>query len=225
LEQSRYAQAITVLESTLKKGWTALFDDSVESITLSSKFSTESVELALRLCECYESDQVLDQAEQIYFRLYRAHHKAHGINNAIVTRHSDLYLAFLKRHGLYDRIITFYQELLVSYRNIYGYNDKKTITLLYTLADTCRTHQLVHRYWVEYYLEIVNAVNKGDLVSQKDALRALVIVAEHYYESRRFTEALVHFKSIATTCKSFGAARSMPASCPALDLDHSDREC
>ena len=55
--------------------------------------------------------------------------------------------------------------------------------------------------WVEYYLEIVNTVNKGEWISQKDALRALVIVAEHYYESRRFTEALVHFKSIALTRK------------------------
>jgi len=123
------------------------------------------------------------------------------VDNAAVTKYSDLYLAFLKRHGLHDRVIAFYQELLIDYRNVYGRSDKKTITLLYTLADTCRTHHLVHRYWVEYYLEIVNALNKGDLVSQKDALPALVIVAGHYYESRRFTEALVHFKSIATTCK------------------------
>ena len=190
-----------MLESTLKKGWAALFDDSVESITLSTKFTAESVLLALRLSECYESNQVLDQAEQIYFRLYRAHHKAHGINNSAVSKYSDLYLAFLKRHGLHDRSISFYQELLIDYRNVYGRSDKRTIALLYTLADTCRAHQLAHRYWVEYYLEIVSSVNKGDLLSQKDALRALVIVAEHYYESRRFTEALVHFKSIATTCK------------------------
>jgi hypothetical protein len=201
VEQSRYAQAIAVLESTLKKGWVALFDDSVESITLSSKFSNESLVVALRLAECYEAHQVLDQAEQIYFRLYRAHVRAHGIENAAVTKYSDLYLAFLKRHGFHDRVISFYQELLITYRNVYGKNDKRTITLLYTLADTCRTHHLVQRYWVEYYLEIVNTVNKGELISQKDALRALVVVAEHYYESRRFTEALVHFKSIALTRK------------------------
>ncbi len=166
---------------------------------LSTQFTNETVLLALRLSECYESDQVLDQAEQIYFRLYRAHHKAHGIDDSAVSKYSDLYLAFLQRHGLHDRIINFHQELLIDYRDVYGRSDKRTIALLYTLADTCRAHQLVHRYWAEYYLEIVNTVNKGDLLSQKDALRALVVVAEHYYESRRFTEALVHFKSIATT--------------------------
>ncbi|KIW28428.1 uncharacterized protein PV07_08095 [Cladophialophora immunda] len=204
IEQSRYAQAITVLESTMKKGWAGLFNDALESITLPAKFSTESVMLAVRLAECYEQHQVLDQSEQIYLRLYRAHHKTHSIDNLAVAKYSDMYIAFLQRHGLHDRIISFYQELLIDYRNFYGKSDKKTITLLYNLADTCRTHHLVHRYWVEYYLEIVNAVNKGELISQKDALRALIIVAEHYYESRRFTEALIHFKSIAATFIKFG---------------------
>lgn len=204
IEQSRYAQAITVLEKTLKKGWAALFNDSVESIVLSTKFSNENVALALRLAECYEYNQVLDQSEQIYLRLYRAHHKSHGLENSAVVKYSDTYLAFLKRHALQDRIISFYQELLVDYRSTYGKDDKRTINLLYTLADTCRGQHLVHRYWVEYYLEIVNAVNKGELISQKDAIRALIIVAEHFYESRRFTEALLYFKSIALTFIKYG---------------------
>jgi hypothetical protein len=179
-----------------------LFDDSVESIVLPTKFSNESVLLALRLSECYESHQILDQAESVYFRLYRAHHKVQGVEKATVTKYSDLYLAFLRRHGFHDRIISFYQELLISYRNVYGPSDKKTIELLYNLADTCRAHQMAHRYWVEYYLEIINTLNKDDVISQRLALRAVVTVAEHYHESRRFTEALVRFKAITMTSKS-----------------------
>lgn len=204
IEQSRYSQAINVLESTMKKGWAALFSASIESITLPSKFSTESIALALRLAECYERNQVLDQAEQIYLRLYRAHRKASKLDNPAVAKYSDAYLEFLKQHGLYDRVIGFYQELLIDHRNFYGADHQKTIALLYVLADTCRTHHLTHRYWTEYYLDIVNVVNKGDLTSHRDGLRALIVVAEHYFETRRSTEALVHFRSIAATFIKFG---------------------
>ena len=198
-EQQRWSEAISVIKSTLKKSWTAFFSESIESITMTETFSSESVELVLKLASCYINEKRFEKAEDLYLRLYRVHRKVYGLDHASVVRFGDLYLEFLKQHDMFGQVISFYQELLVQYRSLYGHSDAKTIAVLYSLGDICRRHHLTHGYWIEYYLEIVTTLNKGALVCHEDAFRALLIVAEHYYETLRYSESLNHFRSIVAT--------------------------
>ncbi|RYO75927.1 hypothetical protein DL766_004901 [Monosporascus sp. MC13-8B] len=201
-EQERWSEAIAVIKTTLRKSWPSFFAESIDSITMTSKFSSKSIELATKLAQCYISQKRYEKAEYIYLRLYRVHRKSRRLDDAAVIKYSELYLDFLKKHEMFGLMISFYQELLVEYRSFYGHSHTKTIAILYALGDICRRHHLTHGYWIEYYLEIVTTLNKGALVCHEDAFRALVIVAEHYYETLRYSESLVHFRSIiATFCK------------------------
>jgi len=203
-EQERWSEAIAVIKTTLRKSWPSFFAESIDSITMTSKFSSESIELAKKLAQCYISQKRYEKAEYIYLRLYRVHRKSHRLDDAAVIKYSELYLDFLKKHEMSGLMISFYQELLVEYRSFYGHSHTKTIAILYALGDICRGHHLTHGYWIEYYLEIVTTLNKGALVCHEDAFRALVIVAEHYYGTLRYSESLVHFRSIIATFCKFG---------------------
>ncbi|ORY54739.1 uncharacterized protein BCR38DRAFT_529142 [Pseudomassariella vexata] len=203
-EQQRWSEAISVIKSTLKKSWAAFFSESVESTTMASSFSSESIELVIKLAECYISQKRYEKAEYLYLRLYHVHRKCLSIDDASVIKYSELYLAFLKKHQMFGQVISFYQELLVEYRAFYGPTHSMTITILYALGDICRCHHLTHGYWIEYYLEIVVNLNKGAIICHEDAFRALVIVAEHYYKTLRYSESIVFFKSIIATFCKFG---------------------
>ncbi len=202
IKQERWSEAISVIKTTLKKSWAVFLVESVESMTMASTFSSESIELVMKLAHCYINQKRYDKAEYLYLRLYRVHRKCFRLDDAATIKYSELYLQFLKTHEMSSSLISFYQELLVEYRSFYGQSHLKTIAILYELGDICRRHYLTHGYWIEYYLEIVTTLNKGALVCHEEAFRALVIVAEHYYETLRYSESLLHFKSIIETfCK------------------------
>ncbi|RYP08426.1 hypothetical protein DL764_001914 [Monosporascus ibericus] len=203
-EQERWSEAIAVIKTTLRKSWASFFAESIDNITITSKFSSESIELATKLAQCYINQKRYEKAEYVYLRLYRVHRKSRRLDDAAVIKYSELYLDFLKKYEMFGLVISFYQELLVEYRSFYGHSHTKTITILYALGDICRRHHLTHGYWIEYYLEIVTTLNKGALVCHEDAFRALVIVAEYYYETLRYSESLVHFRSIIATFCKFG---------------------
>ncbi|KAK7749096.1 hypothetical protein SLS62_008491 [Diatrype stigma] len=204
VEQERWSEAIAVIKTTLKKSWANFFAESIEAISMTSKFYSESIDLVLKLAHCYISQRRYEKAEYIYLRLYRVHRKSCRLDDAAVIKYSDLYLEFLEKHEMFGLVISFYQELLVEYRSFYGHSHSKTIAILYALGDICRRHYLTHGYWIEYYMEIVTTLNKGALVCHEDAFRALVIVAEHYYETLRYSESLIHFRSIIATFCKFG---------------------
>lgn len=204
IEQQRWTEAISVIKATLKKSWATFFAESIESITMTSKFSSQSIELVMKLALCYISQKRYEKAEYIYLRLYRVHRKSCRLDDAVVVKYSELYWQFLQKHEMFGLLISFHQELLVEYRSFYGHSHTKTISILYALGDICRRHHLTHGYWIEYYLEIVTTLNKGALVCHEEAFRALIIVAEYYYETLRYSESLIHFRSIIATFCKFG---------------------
>ncbi|KAI1307781.1 hypothetical protein F5Y03DRAFT_383680 [Xylaria venustula] len=205
IEQERWSEAVSVIKSTLRRTWASFFAESIESVTLESSFSSESVQLVLQLAQAYISQKRYDKVEHLYLRLYRVHLKARKFDDVEVVKFRKLYIDFLTKYELHSVLISFYQELLVEYRTFYGPDHKETITILYALGDLCRSHYLTHGYWIEYYSEILVNLNKGSRVSHEDALRALIIVADYYYELKRYSESLVYLKTIIATFSQFGA--------------------
>ena len=203
LKEERYSEAIKCTKSVLKKSWSSFFSSSLESITLSSSFSSTHIDLVIQLASCYLHQRRFEKCEQIYVRLYRALRCSRRIDDSLVIKYSQTLVAFYIEHKFYQKAISFHQELLVEYRAFYGASHSITIKCLYSLGEICRTHQRTHGYWLEYYLEIIRVLvgdfKKGDVVCHHDALQALVIVAECYFEDSRHSEALTFFRIIATT--------------------------
>jgi len=205
IEQERWSEAVSVIKSTLKRSsWASFFSESIESISLKSSLSSECIKLVLDLAQCYISQKRYDRVEQIYIRLYRIHCKSLKFDDVAVVKYRQQYIDFLTKYEMHSALITFYQELLVEYRSFYGPAHAKTIAILYALGDVCRSHHLTHGYWIEYYAEIIVSLNKGERICHEDALRALIIVAEYYYDLQRYSESLVYLKSLMATFYQFG---------------------
>lgn len=204
MKQQKWSQAASVIKTTLmRSSFSSFFSESFESVDLKSSFAAEQIALVLKLAECYTHQHRYEKAESLYLRLYRVHRKACArLDDAVVIKFTDLYINFLRQHGMMNQLISFYQELLGEYRSFYGSTHEKTISILYQLGDLCRSRSVTHGYWVDYYVEVVTNLNKGALLCQEGAFRALIIVAEHYFDSQRHNESLIYFRSIvATFCK------------------------
>ncbi|KAI0535477.1 hypothetical protein GGR58DRAFT_440125 [Xylaria digitata] len=204
IEQERWSEAMSVIKSTLKRTWASFFSESIESVSLEASFSSESIQLVLQLAQCYVSQKRYDKVEHLYLRLYRVHCKARKFDDVDVIKFRKLYVDFLTKYEIHSVLISFHQELLVEYRNFYGPAHAETIAILYALGDVCRSHHLTHGYWIEYYSEIIVALNKGTRICHENALRALIVVAEYYYDLQRYSESLVYLKSLIATFCQFG---------------------
>lgn len=208
LKEERWAQAISIIKQTLmKSSFASFFSESLsfEMIDIKGSSISKHINLIMKLSECYIYQKRYEKAEDLYLRLYRVHRKCCGrLDHAFVIKYAENYMQFLKKHDMFIQAISFYQELLVEYRSFYGHMHDKTISVLYELGDICRTHSVTHGYFVDYYVEIVTNLNHGALVCHENAFRALLIVAEHYYQSQRFSESLVYFRSIIATFCKFG---------------------
>lgn len=208
LKEERWMQAVSVIKQTLlKSSFSSFFSESLsfESIDIKSSSIRKHIHLVMKLSECYIHQKRYEKAEDLYLRLYRVHRKCCGrLDDALVINYADIYVQFLKKHDMFIQQVSFYQELLVEYRSFYGHTHEKTISVLYELGDICRTHSVTHGYFVDYYVEIVNNLNQGALICHEKAFRALLVVADHYYQSQRFSESLVYFKSIIATFCKFG---------------------
>ena len=199
MKEERYSEAIKCMKSVLKKSWTSFFSSSVESVSMSTSISTTTIDLVMQMASCYLKQNRLEKCEQIYVRLYRAIRSSRRVDDALCIKYSQLLLEFYTSHKLYTKAISFYQELLVEYRAFYGAGHSITIKTLYALGDLCRLHNRTHSYWIEYFLEICHSLNKGSTICHHDAIRALVIVAECYFEDARYSESLEFYKVIAST--------------------------
>ncbi|KAI0871775.1 hypothetical protein GGS24DRAFT_509450 [Hypoxylon argillaceum] len=208
IEQEKWSEAVSVIRSTLKRSWASFFAESIDNVSLNASFSSESIRLVLDLAQCYINQKRYDRAEHTYLRLYRVHCKSLKFDDKSVVGFRDLYIEFLTKYEMHSTLISFYQEILVEYRTFYGPDHANTIAILYALGDVCRKHHLTHGYWIEYYSEIISTLNKGARICHENALRALIVVAEYYYELHRYSESLVYLKSIIATFCQFGTKYS-----------------
>lgn len=208
VKEERWMQAVSIIKQTLlKSSFSSFFSESLsfKSIDMNSSSIQKHINLVMKLAECYIHQGRYEKAENLYLRLYRVHRKCCGrLDDALVIKYAEIYVHLLKKHDMFIQQISFYQELLVEYRSFYGHTHEKTISMLYELGDICRLHSVTHGYFVDYYVEIVNNLNQGALICHENAFRALLVVADHYYQSQRFSESLVYFKSIIATFCKFG---------------------
>lgn len=206
MKKEQWAQAASVTKQTLMRScFSSFFSESYESIDLKNSLVSKHINLVMKLAECYIHQKRFEKAEFIYLRLYRLHRKDSArLDDAVVMKYIDIYVDLLRKQDMFNQLISFYQELLIEYRSFYGHAHAKTIDILYALGDICRIHNVTHGYFVEYYAEIVTNLNQGALVCHENAFRALLIVADHYYQSQRFSESLVYYKSIMATFCKFG---------------------
>ncbi|CAI6335559.1 unnamed protein product [Periconia digitata] len=199
IEQSNWSAAESVIKTTLHRSWNSFFSGSIHDVTLTSTFLQESVQSIESLAEVYRHQRRMDKVEDVYVRFFRAVLSAPTTDKAIFERAKTLLVTFYDKRGYPDNAISVYQDVLVVYKTVYGASHANTIQVLYTLGSRCRAHPRNHPYWIDYYQQIVTSLNKDLDYCHQDAMEAIIVVANSYWEDRRYAEAVTVFGVIWNT--------------------------
>lgn len=199
MEKKNYTAAINVIHATLQRTWSSFLANSIQDVTMTSTFTNESIALVERLAECYMQLRQFEKVEDTYSRFFRAVLITDRVEKTTFDKAQTLLINFYDKHGYADKAIGVYQEILVTYRKRYGISHELTISTLYTLARRCHSHPRNHFYWLDYYLQIITALNKESETCHKDALEAIIIVTTTYWEDRRYSEAVTIYKVLWNT--------------------------
>ncbi|CZT25011.1 related to NACHT domain protein [Ramularia collo-cygni] len=187
--QKQWSQAISIIEQTLSRSWSSFLSNTVNEVTLATEYQKESIELVEKLAQCYIQERQWIKAEDVYVRFFRAALSSPK-DQALLEKAKTLLIDFYTTRGHPHKIIAVNQELLAVYRRILGPNHETTIATLYDLASRCRTHARSHPYWIEYYQNILTVLNKDATTCHPRAFDAALIVAESYWEERRYSDAV-----------------------------------
>lgn len=193
--QHRWQDATRLIKRVLQGIWPTFFASSLQDVTLPTNHVDHCVELAERLSLCYHSRRRLGKEEDIRNRIYRAVRSGRPVGDKLLDRITTELLRLYERTSQTDKIITLRQELLSDYVTKYGLHNPIVITNLWALAELTRPR----RIFVDYYRQIVTAINKDSDVSLPDAFEPLVIVATELWTQGRYTEAVPYYKIIFNT--------------------------
>ncbi|OKL61378.1 hypothetical protein UA08_03701 [Talaromyces atroroseus] len=193
--QHRWHDATRLIKRVLQGIWPTLFAPSLQDVTLPSKHVDHCVELAERLSLCYHSRRRLGKEEDIRTRVYRAVRSGRPVGDKLLDRITSELLRFFERTSQTDKVITLRQELLSDYISQYGLHNPLVITNLWALADLTRPRPI----FVDYYRQIVTAINKDSDISHPEAFEPLVIVATELWTQGRYSDAVPYYRILFNT--------------------------
>jgi hypothetical protein len=199
MEERNWYAAIDVIQATLQRTWPTFMSSSIHNVTMTSTFTQESIELVERLAECYQQTKQMEKVEDTYSRFFRAALVTQNVDKAVFEKAKNLLINYYDKHGYQDNAISVYQDILVTYRTRLGATHELTIQTLYILAHRCQQHPRNHPYWIEYYLQIITSLNKDSDVCHKDALDAIIVVTNTYWQDRRYAEAVTIYAVLWNT--------------------------
>ncbi|GFF75425.1 hypothetical protein IFM53868_01576 [Aspergillus udagawae] len=195
ISQHRWQDATRVLKKILRLVWPSLFAPSVQDVTLPEKHVEHCVGLAARLGLCYHSRRRLSKEEDIRLRVYRAVRAERKVDDKLREHATTELLRFFELTSQTEMIINLRQEMLSDYIEAYGAEHERVIKTLWVLAELTRPRPI----FIEYYQQIIRALNKDSQVCHTDAIEPMVIVATELWNQGRYLDALAYYKIIFNT--------------------------
>ncbi|RHZ60786.1 NACHT domain protein [Aspergillus thermomutatus] len=195
ISQHRWQDATRVIKKILRLVWPSLFAPSVQDVTLPEKHVDHCLELAERLGLCYHSRRRLSKEEDIRLRLYRAARGERKVEDKLRERATTELLRFFERTTQTEMIINLRQEILSDYIEAYGAEHELVIKTLWVLAELTRPRPI----FIEYYQQIIRALNKDSQTCHPQAIEPMVIVATELWNQGRYLDALAYYKIIFNT--------------------------
>ncbi|EEP82083.1 conserved hypothetical protein [Uncinocarpus reesii 1704] len=194
VSQRRWQQAISLIEKILSNTWSSIFVTTLQDVTLPHKNADSALALAERLAQCYHSRYRLSKEQDIRLRIYYAVRSGLNMEDKLRQHHITELLLLLERSSQTEAIISVYQELLADYTKYYGSDHIIVIQTLHKLAELTRPRPI----FLDYYQQIIQALNKDGKQCHPDALEPLNIVTMELWTQGRYSEAL-HYCTILYT--------------------------
>jgi tetratricopeptide (TPR) repeat protein len=179
MKNENWAEAIHASKRSLELIWKMIVSGR-GTIALCREFSSEAIDIAIRLAICHQRSHHFHEAEAIYIRIYRACFNSCQVNDERLTKAYSILVKFYEEHEHWHKVVAIHQELLVAYRKHLGKKHNLTIKTLYTLGSLCSVHGHGHSH--EYYEEIITVINADSKVCHREALVAMEIMCRVYFE-------------------------------------------
>jgi hypothetical protein len=195
ISQHRWQDATRLVKRVLHGIWGALFAPSLQDVTLPSKHVDHCIELAERLSQCYHSRRRLAKEEDILVRIYRAVRSDRKVGDKLLDRVTTALVRFFERTSQTEKVIHLRQEMLSDYIKHYGLHHEIVVQNLWVLAELTRPRPI----FVDYYRQIISAINKESDISKQEAIEPLIIVATELWSQGRYSDAVQYYKIIFNT--------------------------
>ncbi|KAF2091004.1 hypothetical protein K490DRAFT_34171 [Saccharata proteae CBS 121410] len=195
MSKSRWADAVNVLQKTLKQLWPILGVDG--KFGFPKTYTDESIKLARRLAHCYAESNQTEQAEKVYLQLFQSARSGLRIQDALVAETASDLIEFYTRTKQFTKVLIIQQQLLESYRTALGSRNPLTIKTLYMMGDLCVKYRL--RGADRYYLEVTNALKGPNGELSQESMRAALALSKIYYEQKRWEEARTVYSTVWVT--------------------------
>ncbi|EED17341.1 NACHT domain protein [Talaromyces stipitatus ATCC 10500] len=195
ISQHRWHDGTRLIKRVLQGIWPTLFAPSLQDVTLPGKHVEHCIELAERLSQCYHARRRIGKEEDIRARIYRAVRSDRQVGDKLLDRVTTELLRLFERTSQTDKVITLRQELLGDYLGKYGLHHSIVITNLWALAELTRPRPI----FVDYYRQIITAINKDSDICLPDAFEPLVIVATELWTQGRYSDAVSYYQILYKT--------------------------
>ncbi|KAE8553775.1 hypothetical protein EYB25_005157 [Talaromyces marneffei] len=195
VSQHRWHDSTRLIKRVLHGIWPNIFIPSLQDVTLPGKHVDHCIELAEKLSQCYHARRRLGKEEDIRTRIYRAVRSDRQVGDKLLDSATTELLLLFERTSQTDKVITLRQELLSDYIGKYGLHHSIVITNLWALAMLTRPRPI----FVDYYRQIVAAINKDSEICLPDAFEPLVIVATELWTQGRYSDAVHYYQILYKT--------------------------
>ena len=194
MEQSEPTEAIDIIRLTLNRTWPAFLHASTSDIEMTTTFQKESVELVEFMAQCYSHQWQWDNAERTLTQLWHAAIGADRVDITLVQKVQTLLINHYDRHNLPEKAITVLQQALAARKRVLGPTHDDTIKTLYELGNRSKRGPAL-----DYFQQIVTALNKDSETSHPRAIEATIYVATTYWEDGRYADAITIYNILWNT--------------------------
>ncbi|KAJ5599082.1 hypothetical protein N7450_000149 [Penicillium hetheringtonii] len=189
--EHRWNDATRIVKEILGRLWPSLFSSSINDVTLPKEFTDTCVTLAGILGNCYQYRCRFTEEENIRIRIYRAVRSARPVDDQTRVKVTTSIIKLYKRSRLLDRVLAIQQEKLNDYDGFYSQDSPEVVNLLRELARLSHPRPI----FVDYYIRIIEVLNKGHSHCNPKAIDDLVIVVDELWRQGRYSD-LRHWYSL-----------------------------
>jgi hypothetical protein len=136
-QRQEWSEVVKVARVMIGRLWKAFTSDDLNT-SLPTTYHTETMDLLNRLSIAYLKLRQLDQAENVYRRIFYAVKATPNSPDDLLLSTSKTLISFYEVHSTIEKTIVIYKDLSLELQNRHGKTNPLTIKTIYTLGDISR---------------------------------------------------------------------------------------
>ena len=199
MDQSKLNEAIEIIHLVLHRTWPTFLNTNTSEMEMTTTFPKETIELVQLMAQCYSRQRDQEGVERALAKFFQAILTPKSIDFALVNKVQTLLIDHYDKRNLPEKAIGVLQKVLPARRTSLGPQHDDTIKTLYELGRRSRSKPRTYPFWIDYYQQVVTYLNGDSETCHPNAMDAIIIVANSYWEDGRYSDAVPVFSVLWRT--------------------------